>query len=427
MAHPAGTGRQLKIPQSSLIVAGVVALLVLGFAGERDTPKDARAMGQLPGTSPTVRANPAAAIGDPEALLFKTLLAIRNNQLDLALNEIDQVIESYPTFRLAHLIKGDLLLARRQPLTGLGNAEGAPEDRLSGLRDEARARLARYQHERPRNRVPRYLLQLQPEQKYAFVVDSSKSTLYVFENREGIPRYVADYYVSAGKNGTDKYKEGDKRTPLGVYHVTTAMPREKLGDFYGSGAFPISYPNEWDRREGRNGSGIWLHGTPSDTYSRPPRASDGCVVLTNNDLETISSKVQVGLTPVIIANDVDWVTPEATAGLRQELGVAIERWRKDWESLDTDRYLSHYGTNFNADRQDRKSWGEQKRSVNAGKKWVKIGVERVSMFLYPGHENLAVVTFDQKYSSSNLNNDMRKRQYWIRENGGWKIIYEGAA
>lgn len=427
MAHPAGTGRQLKIPQSGLIVVGVLTLLVLGFVGERNAPSGARAMGQHPGALPQVKANPATAISDPEALLFKTLLAIRNNQLDLALQEIDQVIESYPTFRLAHLIKGDLLLARRQPLTGFGNAEGAPEDRLSGLRDEARARLARYQHERPRNRVPRYLLQLQPGQKYAFVIDSSKSTLYVFENREGVPRYVADYYVSAGKNGMDKYKEGDKRTPLGVYHVTTVMPREKLGDFYGSGAFPISYPNEWDRREGRNGSGIWLHGTPSDTYSRPPRASDGCVVLTNSDLETISSKVQVGITPVIIANDIEWVAPEATAGLRQELGIALEQWRRDWESLDTDKYLSHYGANFNADRQDRKTWGDQKRSVNAGKKWIRIGVENVSMFLYPGHENLAVVTFDQKYSSSNLNNDMRKRQYWIREDGAWKIIYEGLA
>ncbi len=51
----------------------------------------------------------------------------------------------------------------------------------------------------------------------------------------------------------------------------------------------------------------------------------------------------------------------------------------------------------------------------------------VSMFLYPGRNDLAVVSFWQDYSSSNLSNKMRKRQYWIREGDTWKILYEGAA
>jgi len=54
-------------------------------------------------------------------------------------------------------------------------------------------------------------------------------------------------------------------------------------------------------------------------------------------------------------------------------------------------------------------------------------LDKVSYFLYPGREDLAVVTFDQDYSSSNLSNQMRKRQYWIRESGAWRILYEGAA
>jgi translation initiation factor IF-1 len=49
------------------------------------------------------------------------------------------------------------------------------------------------------------------------------------------------------------------------------------------------------------------------------------------------------------------------------------------------------------------------------------------MFLHPGKERLAVVTFDQDYTSSNLNNKMRKRQYWIKEGATWKIIHEGSA
>jgi murein L,D-transpeptidase YafK len=371
----------------------------------------------------------AAAPGsfEPEALLVKTLRAIQNNQLDVALAEVDKVIQSYPTFRLAHLIRGDLLLARSQPLTTMGGATGVPLDRLADLRAEAVARLARQQNERPTDRVPRYLVQLQPDQKYALVVDTSKSTLYVFENHNGNARYLADYYISSGKNGIDKLREGDKKTPLGVYHVTSSMPKEKLADLYGVGAFPINYPNEWDRREGRGGSGIWLHGTPSDTFSRPPQASDGCVVLTNRDLEAIRQRMQIGLTPVIISSSVEWVQPQAVSTLRQELGGMVEQWRKDWESLNTEKYLTHYSQSFNAGGQDYRSFAVQKRQVNHGKQWVKVKLERVSMFLYPGKERLAVVTFDQDYSSSNLANKMRKRQYWIKEGSGWRIIHEGAA
>jgi len=51
----------------------------------------------------------------------------------------------------------------------------------------------------------------------------------------------------------------------------------------------------------------------------------------------------------------------------------------------------------------------------------------VSMFLYPGRQPLAVVTFTQDYRSNNLSNLMKKRIYWIREGERWKIIHEGAA
>ena len=364
---------------------------------------------------------------EPEVMLVKTLIEIRNNRLDAALAEVEKVIQSYPNFRLAHLIKGDLLLARSRPLHDLGAAPNAPRERIQDLRDEARVRLARYQFERPADRVPKYLLQLNPEQKHAIIVDTRRSTLYVFENRNGVPRYVADYYVSSGKNGSDKTRQGDKKTPLGVYHVTANLPRAKLGDFYGVGAFPISYPNEWDRREGRDGNGIWLHGTPSDTYSRPPRASDGCVVLTNQDLEVIGKNLRIGVTPVIITESIDWVKPEALDGLRKDLLKNVENWRRDWEGRDTGTYLKHYAPGFSSGSQDLAAWSQQKRQVNSAKSWIKVKVERTSIFLYPGRDDLAVVTFDQDYSSSNLSNQMQKRQYWINANGSWRILYEGGA
>lgn len=370
----------------------------------------------------------------PEAMLAQTLLAITNSRFDIALSEIDKVLEQYPNFRLAHLIRGDLLMARARPISSMGTASDAPADRIADLRDEARARLTRHQQERPVDKIPRYLLQLEPEQKFAFVVDASKYTLYVFENDNGKPRYVADYYTTIGRNGTDKLREGDKKTPLGVYQVTGNLQRDYLvktygnqSSLYGDGAFPLNYPNDWDRRLGRNGHGIWLHGVPHDTYSRPPRASDGCVAMTNEDLLAISKHVQVGITPVIISPSVEWVEPGAGQSTKQALSQALERWRADWETRDTDRFLQHYSGKFASGKLDFAAWAEQKRGVNAGKTWIKVKLDRVSMFLYPGNEDLAVVTFDQDYASSNISNKMRKRQYWLREGGAWRIVNEGAA
>jgi len=385
-----------------------------------------------PAAAPAAAAAPAmngheAATQAVDALLYRTLREIGDKRLDAALVEIDRVIETYPNFRLAHLIKGDLLLARRQPITTLGNVEAVPRERVEELRQEAQARLARYQIARPGDQVPSFLVQLNAEQRYAFIVDTSQSTLYVLENRDGALRYVADYYTTIGRNGIEKNREGDQKTPLGVYHVTRSIPPQKLTDFYGAAAFPINYPNEWDRRQGRNGYGIWLHGTPSDTYSRPPRSSDGCVVLTNEDLKAISSNVQVGLTPVIIADGIEWVAPAAMDGLRRELTERIEHWRRDWESLDTAKYLSHYAPSFTSGKLDLEQWAAHKRSVNSTKDWLELRLDKVSIVLYPGRDDLAVVTFDQSYRSSNLDNQMRKRLYWIREGGTWRIIHEGAA
>ncbi len=371
-------------------------------------------------------AAPAFAAG-PEAALSGVLSALEASRLELALERVEALLAAHPNFRLAHLIRGDLLTARARPLETFGNVpKTVPRDKVEDLRAEALSRL-RALRERPAGGVvPRYVLQLQAEQKHALVVDSRRSRLYVFENAGGRPRFVADYYVTLGKNGVEKTRQGDQKTPIGVYHVTANLPRRKLADFYGAGAFPINYPNAWDRSLGRNGHGIWLHGTPTDTYSRPPRASDGCLVLANADLESVAPALQIGLTPVIIADEIEWTQAAALESERRGLGEALAAWRTDWESRDSERYLGHYSRRFHSDGQDLAAWSAHKRRVNAGKRWIKVGVRRLAMFRYP-RENFVVVSFEQDYRSSNLSNVMRKRQYWMQEDGRWRILYEGGA
>ncbi|MCX8085953.1 MAG: L,D-transpeptidase family protein [Rhodocyclaceae bacterium] len=364
----------------------------------------------------------------PEPLLARVFAEIEQSRWEAALNETEALLRAYPNFRLGHLIKGDLLLARIRPLKnfGEGGVQKASEQ-VADLREEAIARLRAYKNKPRETEVPRYLLQLRPDQKYAIVVDTQKARLYLYQNDNGRPRFVADYYISHGKQGTGKHAEGDKKTPIGVYHVTASLPRQKLPDFYGSGAYPINYPNEWDKKMGKNGHGIWLHGTPSDTFSRPPKASDGCVVLANRDLDALAKNLQIGTTPVIISNSVEWLSLDDWQAERQALLAMIDEWRRDWESLDIERYARHYARNFSGEGKSREEWLAQKRKVNAGKAWIKVKTENISMFRNPGKEEYVVVTFEQDYQSSNLSNRMQKRQYWIKEDGRWKILHEGAA
>jgi murein L,D-transpeptidase YafK len=370
----------------------------------------------------------SAAATTPEDRLSEVFQSVEAKRLDQALKRVDALIRDHPNFRLAHLVRGDLLLARARPLETFGNvAKTVPQEKIEGLREEALMRL-RAQRQRPgEGRLPRQVLQLHTGQKHAFVVDSRRARLYVFENSSGEPRLIGDYYVTLGKNGVEKAREGDQKTPIGVYHVTANLPRQKLTDFYGAGAFPISYPNEYDRKKGRNGHGIWLHGVPSATYSRPPRASDGCIVLSNPDLESVGRFVQVGLTPVIITDEIEWADAKEVAAERSSLASAIEQWRADWESRDTGRYLAHYSARFSSGTQDLAAWGAHKRKVNGSKGWIKVGLSQVSMFRYPREGDFVVVNFDQQYRSDSLSNTMRKRQYWIKEGARWKILYEGAA
>ena len=112
---------------------------------------------------------------------------------------------------------------------------------------------------------------------------------------------------------------------------------------------------------------------------------------------------------------------------RSALNKKIDEWRTDWESKDVDRYLKHYSSNFKTSDQNLEQYAQQKRQVNASKEWIKVKLSNLSVFRNPGKEELVIVTFEQDYKSNNLNNQMKKRQYWIREGGTWKIIYEGAA
>ncbi len=361
-----------------------------------------------------------------ENLLVKSLLEVTQGKNQQALNTVDELISKTPNFKLAYLVRGDLLMAQAQSLQAFGSANANQTEAIKDLQDEARVRIDRYLSHENLDKVPNLLLAPNQQQGHVIVVDTDKSRLYLYKNDGDKLSYVADFYVTVGKNGVDKKSEGDKRTPIGVYFAKPKLT-QPLADMYGDGAYPLNYPNEWDMQHNRSGSGIWLHGTPSDTYSRPPRASDGCVVLTNQDLKTLAPILQTGKTPVIIAEHLKWTSTDQSDAEKQSLQLAIDAWLNDWKSQDTNQYLSHYSHAFSNNGINYQQWAEHKFRVQANKPKVDISLSNISMFAYPdGDKKLVVVDFMQYFKSPALSNKMQKRQYWIKEDNSWKIISEGS-
>jgi murein L,D-transpeptidase YafK len=365
--------------------------------------------------------------GLAENLLVKSLLEITQGKNQQALNTVDELIQKIPNFKLAYLVRGDLLMAQAQHLQSFGNSNVNQTEAVKDLQAEARVRIERYLSNENLDKLPNLLLAPSEQQSHLIVVDTDKSRLYLYKNNGGNLTYVADYYVTVGKNGVGKQTEGDKRTPIGVYFAKPKLT-QPLADMYGDAAFPLSYPNEWDIQHNRSGSGIWLHGTPSTTYSRPPNASDGCVVLTNQDLDAIAPILQTGKTPVIIANNLKWIDADSVTTDKDALQAAMNSWLSDWKSQNTPKYLSHYSHAFSSDGINFQQWSDHKFTVQASKPKVDIALSNISMFAYPDRDTkLVVVDFIQDFKSPTLSNKMQKRQYWIQEDNTWKIIYEGSA
>ena len=368
-------------------------------------------------------AMPLQAELHPEQRLLQALDAMQQADMQSAEHTLQVLLDDEPEFKLAHMLYADILSARKggiQPGQGLSDPEA-----LNTLLTEVRKRWQAKDQQSYSEKIPAALGRLDKYYLNALAVDLKQSRLYVFENQDGYPKQVADFYISMGRAGARKEKQGDLRTPLGVYFVQSYIPPSKLADKYGSGAYPINYPNAWDDHNGRTGYGIWLHGTRSGTYNRPPLASEGCVVLPNDDLLEVGRFITLGQTPVVIGDDLQWLEAETWQQQKQQVNAIFDRWLDDWQSMKTEDYLSHYSQQFSNGKQDYEHWVQHKRRIARQKSFIEVKARHLSLLLHP-NDDVMVATFNQHYHSDNFSSQSWKRQYWHKEaDGEWRIIFEG--
>ncbi|MBV7453882.1 L,D-transpeptidase family protein [Acidovorax sp. sif1233] len=416
-------------------VAGALCLAALLHAAPV-LPQSAKSRGAAAATSarPMQAAGstaPALRDGQAEARLMGVYQLIAEGRHREALAQAEALARDYPNFQLAQLVVGDLLMARTRPIRRLGDVPEPDSARsiqtaatLEELRNESRQRVDAQRSRPPAHSIPAQFLELSPRSRHAIAVDASRSRLYLFENTPKGLQLVADYYASVGKLGIEKNLEGDQRTPLGVYFITSRLDPATLKDFYGAGALPINYPNPLDQSRGKTGGGIWLHGTPPDQFARAPLATDGCLVLANPDLERILRTVEPRSTPVVIARQLQWVAPHAVQADRKSFDAVLNAWRSAKTEGDMSRLMGFYAPDFQSYRKKPlQEWSQVLQAETRALRGRELHLKDKSYLRWTDSADTMVVTFGEVAAGARTG--PVKRQYWARRGQQWQIFFEG--
>ena len=403
-------------------------------------PSSSRSTGLQPNAlSDAGIAKVAPLLGQAEARLIEIYRLLSQGLHRQALEKAELLVRDHPNFHLAHLVHGDLLSLQVRPVRQLGDVPdtkaSAAAQQLAILREESRRRLLALTERPPEGAVPSQFLALSSQSRHAIAVDASRSRLYLFENLSPpaatgsalapAPQFklLGDFYISVGLSGIEKSVEGDKRTPLGVYYITSNLNPANLPDLYGVGALPINYPNPLDVQRGKTGSGIWLHGTPREQFVRAPQASDGCVVLSNPDLEKLLATVQIRTTPVVIAPELQWVQPQALDEDRRTFAAALEAWRQAKSDGQADRLKAFYSSRVPGSKESGQGLPRVDADARSGRGSKDLQLKDVSMLRWKDSQDTMVVTFGEV--ASGQSRGVTRRQYWTREREQWKIFFEG--
>jgi murein L,D-transpeptidase YafK len=274
-------------------------------------------------------------------------------------------------------------------------------------------------------RLPAYLLQLPASVGAVLVAETDTSTLHRFGSDAGRARHRDERYMSVGENGVGKKRAWDRRTPLGIYFVNEQLDTSGLHERYGPTAFPLDYPNVWDRLNDRSGDGIWIHGVSSNDGRRPPLDTDGCIVLANDKLLAIEDQFVPLVTPVIITREIRWLSPEQVAATSAELKAALDAWAESYRSGDLHRYLSLYAKDFEYRGMNRAEWESFRVQGIAARPLRDFTLTEILLLADPEDDSLYLSRFRQTIVDDEHRIVTIKRLYWRRDaEGALRVVAE---
>ena len=256
-----------------------------------------------------------------------------------------------------------------------------------------------------------------PENENVILVEKKTQTLflYAFKDKTLSVRFQAP--CSTGEASGIKQEAGDKKTPEGIYFLYDEYEDKYLSPIYGTKAFPTDYPNFIDKKAGKNGSAIWIHGT---NKSLKPMDSNGCIAMENHSIQKLSDYVNLHSTPVIIVKEIDKIDGEALVNQEKNISLMLNQWIKAIENGSYHDYLSFYSSEYLPDITWWEQWLEIRKTAHKADSNLRVKRERTGIYY---HNHVFVVLFDYFLTSENKKILLGKRELFLENsNSNYKII-----
>ena len=275
------------------------------------------------------------------------------------------------------------------------------------------------------SRLPAYVIELPESVADVFIADTGGATIYRYSNSGGSLSLAGEGYMSIGENGAGKERAWDRRTPLGIYFVVDQLDTTRMPSKYGITAFPLDYPNAWDRRNERTGDGIWVHGVQPGPGLRPAWDTDGCLALPNEDLERLLDRFVPLATPVIVTRESAYAERAELEGLRVALRVALDSWKTSLAEVDLHAYLSMYADDFSYKGMANGDWAALRYRNFADRRAAAIELDEITLLADPEVDGLFLSRFRQTTFEEGERRRLLKRLYWRRQtDGSFRIVAE---
>ena len=228
--------------------------------------------------------------------------------------------------------------------------------------------------------------------------DKSKSslTLYV-KDANNTYKMKKNYNAYTGKMQGDKLREGDLKTPIGIYNLTQKI--SKVDSFYGPMAFVTSYPNLYDKYKGKNGSGIWIHGLPLE--QERDEFTKGCIAINNQSIECLNKNIDITKTLLIInENEIHKnISKDTLSTLLSDLYA----WRYAWIYNNLEDYLGFYSEKFvRFDNMNAEVFKTYKKRIFAKDEKKTILFTNINVLPYPNTMDTYKISFDETYKSDSF-------------------------
>ncbi len=378
----------------------------------------------------------SASQSNNEKTILEIINLIQDGNLLKATKQTKNLIEVAPNYALAQLLYADLLRLHIPKSLVFSNTDNPfiegdfPSNQafesatpILAAQQELSFRLKGSSNKPLENSFPRHIISLGNQYRQLLVADTNIGRIFIFDiqhsNKSTSLELKHSFFMTIGDQGAGKMIEGDKKTPLGIYQLLNRVPQNLLTDLYGFGAIQTNYPNPVDRMLGKTGYGIWFHGTPSQVYVRYPFASDGCLVVSNDDMATVLSSTSPQRTLVIIDDGIEWLQRT-----KNQSDIIQHPIHKKLSESFTPLSREHPRPSLNSLYEGGFKWEYRLLRLIQTNKSIKqnFKINNISLIEWNKGDPYTMVEFDFQLNAESK--VYRVRQYWMPNQDNWRIVRE---